>query len=539
MKYKVLNIFKPILFLTVGIVMFLIIQQIFIPNYEVNENVNHIIDGFDALDDDSIDYLILGASGPEFGIIPTKIYGDVGICGYNLATSEQCLETSYILLKRVLRKQKPEVIFLDSASLFFVENSSAVTTMRCVMDNLPFDKDRMELAIAYGKHKTGDGFVSALFPIIKYHTRWTELSNQDFKSKSNGAYYTMGYWIESRISGNSYTTLQYINDASKILNEENRIIISALNEIQVNKITIPAYTSKISEDNLKNLQSIKELCDEYSVKLSLITTPNMDLPQLYKGAITETKRNMIIEVSNELDIDYYDMLYDYDAGIDWNKDTCDGGHHLNIRGAEKYTELFENILTNNFNVLPKENSLFDQQLLKFENAHTIAMLQTEQDLPKYLEMINENKSNLTVLIAACDDYIEGMSLDVYNKFKSLGLPLIREGTYRDAYVGVLDKGEAKYEAVSGRKISYNENLNNLSLKLNSAGWNVGPSCEININGKNYAIGGRGLNIVVFDNESGLVIDSVRFDTNVPGNNVYRNNGYSNEYLRAYEEKMCF
>ena len=48
--------------------------------------------------------------------------------------------------------------------------------------------------------------------------------------------------------------------------------------------------------------------------------------------------------------------------------------------------------------------------------------------------------------------------------------------------------------------------------ISSAGMEVGNSCSIKINDKEYAINNRGLNIVVYDIIYHFVIDSVCFDT---------------------------
>ena len=127
----------------------------------------------------------------------------------------------------------------------------------------------------------------------------------------------------------------------------------------------------------------------------------------------------------------------------------------------------------------------------------------------------------------------------YSQLEGLGLQLIRQGAFRDAYAAIIDRGGLVYEAVSGRPISHEEEVNGLSVGVSSSGWNTVPSCSITINGINYALSGRGLNIVVYDYESGLVVDSVTFDTCVPSRRSARNRETINDYLRAYEAAVCF
>ena len=106
-------------------------------------------------------------------------------------------------------------------------------------------------------------------------------------------------------------------------------------------------------------------------------------------------------------------------------------------------------------------------------------------------------------------------------------------------MAIIDQGEVLYEAVSGRRIDYETELNGTTIKMSSAGWTASPYCRISINGTDYALGGRGLSIVVYDHESNQVIDSVRFDTCNADLPAYRDNLNSLFSLYAYEAKVCF
>jgi len=58
-----------------------------------------------------------------------------------------------------------------------------------------------------------------------------------------------------------------------------------------------------------------------------------------------------------------------------------------------------------------------------------------------------------------------------------------------------------------------------------------------ISDKENIVRNRGLNIVVMDNETGLVVDSVIFDTHIKDKAATRIN--PSYYLRAYEGVVCF
>ena len=118
MKQKILNVFKPSVFLAIGFFIFLYIQDVLTVDDLNNGTSEKAILGFNALEEDSADVLILGTSHPEFGISSMKLYENTGIVSYNLSSSQQPIEVSYYVLKRAFETQSPKVVLLDPEALF-------------------------------------------------------------------------------------------------------------------------------------------------------------------------------------------------------------------------------------------------------------------------------------------------------------------------------------------------------------------------------------------------------------------------------------
>ena len=62
---------------------------------------------------------------------------------------------------------------------------------------------------------------------------------------------------------------------------------------------------------------------------------------------------------------------------------------------------------------------------------------------------------------------------------------------------------------------YHGMLNDMNISVTSQTLHAGDKSSINVSGKEYSKNMRGFNIVVVDNTTGEVIDSVSFDTHVP------------------------
>ena len=533
MKQKVLNVFKPILFLGIGILLFIYIQDIFILDDFGGGTPEKAISGFYALEDNSADVLIFGASHPEFGISPMKLYEKTGIVSYDLSSGQQPLEVSYYMLKQALKTQSPKVVLLDPAILFHDGSNAA---WRFVLDKLPLNDVKLEMAADYGTRELGDGYWSALFPILKYHSRWTELTKIDFRPHWKGMYYTAGELLVSQIvQGPEMAFLD--SNFNQILSQNPAF----LNEFDGTETTSESFENElfkpvINDDKREYMLKIKQLCDENGAELVLVTIPTAQLPWA-SGSWNIVKSAMMKQFAADEGITYIDLIYDYNLNIDYNTDSFDGGMHMNCRGAQKVTNFLGDYLLTKIQPTGN-NELYDEMLMKYNKAYDVAMLESETDFYSYIENLSQRLDKSTIFICANNEYTLKMTQEDYRFLSDkLGVQMAQTGAFTDSYVAVIDKGELLYEAVSNREIDHDMQIGSMKVNLASSGWLAKPNSSVKINGKEYAQGGRGLNIVVYDSESGLVVDSVSFDTYQATKPASRTS--IDTYLRAYEKAVCF
>lgn len=124
--------------------------------------------------------------------------------------------------------------------------------------------------------------------------------------------------------------------------------------------------------------------------------------------------------------------------------------------------------------------------------------------------------NCTVFIAVQD--IPGFSLNeiTIDKMKQLGFNddidiLIRREYH--SFIGIVKNGEIVLQQIGqDEPISQFVEIDTYSVSMASATFNTGNYANIIIKGVDYSVKYRGLNIVVRDNITGCIIDSVCFDT---------------------------
>lgn len=150
-------------------------------------------------------------------------------------------------------------------------------------------------------------------------------------------------------------------------------------------------------------------------------------------------------------------------------------------------------------------------------------LNETDELDAYLQMLNN--PDYTILMAIRDDGVASIRQYQMALLEELGVrtPLTERSDadnslnyYRHSYYAVLNPGQASVEEASDTELNYSGTTRDgrHTFSIHSCGWGIGDgSALIQIDGTEYSMNRRGLNIVVYDNATGAVIDNVTFDTN--------------------------
>lgn len=511
--------------------------KFYIPSYD--EDHTRTIQGFRKEGKNTIDVIVLGTSQVQRGFMPMQLYESFHIKSYNLATVEQPVQVSYHLMKYALSRQSPKVCIFDASYLYFDETSGV--RWRWVIDELPFSMDKAEFAQDMSQY-TNISFLYAISPLFDYHSRWKSLNKDDFQVwKIYHKIYHKGGNIKSGVIPTEISVdvmNQWADENSNFHGNFVEFIDNQKNEICDDGLAI--YSPSILEENILYLEKMKKLCDESGVEFLVIKIPSaVRYPQQYFSAWTRYKSGQVRELCENLDITYYDMLYDCEVGIDWMLDTEDGGGHLNINGAEKATENLGNYLVNHYDIEEVEDIAWNNDLKIYHKILNLACLQMEQDYGRYLNLLKEKYSDKTIFFSTSNDMVIGLTDEEREAMRNLGLQAdFSNYSYRNSYVAVIDNGKVAYEKMSNKSINYIYDMNGEKASLVSNGWNAGYGVEIIINGTSEIdVNASGINIVVYDKREKLVLDSVCFNTGLEIHNSVRNYNKINEYFDKFEARI--
>ncbi len=538
--------FPAIAFVVIGILLFLSIQKILVHKWsEYRQDSETPGFKFSELDElrgkGEIQAFFLGASGIGYSIDPMQIYRDHKIATFNLYSAGQRINGSYFLAKKVIDEFHPKVIFLDISSLFWDFYNDSF--YHIILDNTPFSIDKFKFALEFARLDTGDYDLNrlkeALIPFYAYHSRWAVLKDYDFVRKSNYNLFQKGYYLNNRIVPYIFDP-EFMNSIANIMMHHigyTRVFSETGNKIEAT--TSSLYDSQIYEKNISYLEKIISLCENKGVRLILIKIPSISVIEKYSSAWTENKSDMVKKLAVNYNIPFLDLLYDHDLDLNLETDSMDGGIHLNHNGAVKVSDFVGNYLKNLPGIEMKRHEEYEKDLSIHEKVLEAANLQSVYYFTDYLKTIR-NLSGKTVIFSVSDDMRRELDKTDISLLQSLGFKAdFADMKYNNSYIAVIRDGVVEYESVSNRRIEYSTEIGNkIPCNITSSGWYTGSESTIVIDGTDVSVGGRGINIAVFDNESELVLDSVSFDTYDGYDPAgIRNNDKSLEYFNRYKNYL--
>jgi len=239
---------------------------------------------------------------------PVVLWQEYGINSYIRGSAEQYIWQSYYLLEDTLRYETPDVVVFNIQSLQFSESQREAYN-RMSLEGMEWSPVKVKAIFA--SMKESEHFLDYVFPILRYHSRWSELTAADVE-----------YMFTTKpVSHNGY----YM-----------RVDVKAAENVPQGK---PLADYNFGENAWKYLEKMTKLCDENGIQLILIKAPSL-YPYWYPEWEAQVEE---YAAANGLPYINFLELTD-ETGIDYTTDTYDGGLHMNLSGAEKLSRYIGRVL---------------------------------------------------------------------------------------------------------------------------------------------------------------------------------------------------
>lgn len=283
------------------------LQRLFVPKYASSVVEGNLIAEY-YNDKPDHDVVFIGDCEVYENFTPALLWEEYGINSFIRGSAQQLIWQSYYLLEDTLRFEKPDVIVFNVLSMQYNEpqkeayNRMSIEGMKWSMAKVNNIKASM---------MEDEKFLDYVFPLLRYHARWSELSEEDIE-----------YMFDRKqVSHNGY----YM-----------RVDVRAATDVPDGKI-LGDYS--FGENAYLYLNKMTELCNENDIQLVLVKAPSL-YPYWYdewdEQMVNYAKENDLIYIN------YLDLLDE--TGVDFNTDTYDGGLHMNLSGAEKITRHLGEVL---------------------------------------------------------------------------------------------------------------------------------------------------------------------------------------------------
>ena len=260
------------------------------------------------------DVVFIGDCELYENISPVYLWENYGINSYIRGSAQQLIWQSYYLAEETIKREHPDMIVFNVLSMKYNEPQNEAYN-RMTIDGMKWSKSKVGSINA--SMTEDEHFIEYLFPILRYHSRWSDLNSDDFK-----------YLLHrDNVSFNGYYMRVDVKEATDV--PEGR----------------PLADYQFGDNAYYYLDKLTKLCKDNDVKLVLVKAPT-----LYPYWYEEWDKQMV-DYAKENNITYINFLEAQDEmGLDWTKDTYDGGLHLNLAGAEKLSKYFGDILSKDMKV---------------------------------------------------------------------------------------------------------------------------------------------------------------------------------------------
>ncbi len=283
------------------------------------------------------DVVFIGDCEVYANFVPPELYREYGITAYIRGTSQQLVWQSYSILEETLKYETPKVVVYNVNAMRYSEPVSEAYN-RLTIDEMRWSKQKVDIIRA--SMTEDETFLSYVFPILRYHSRFDELTGEDltylFRKKENTF---NGYQLHTEVV--------------------------PLGTLPAKRVLSDHQFGDVCYDYLEKMA---QLCKEKGVELVLIKAPSL-YPYWY-----EEYDAQIQAFADEHDLSYYNFTENIsDIGLDFSTDTYDGGLHLNLAGGVKLSCFFGQILVQDHGVTdrrgdPAVAEVYEEKLRVFDEA---------------------------------------------------------------------------------------------------------------------------------------------------------------------------
>ncbi len=281
---------------------------------------------------------------------PVYLWKQYGINSYIRGSAQQLIWQSYYLMEETLQYEHPKVMVFNVLSLQYNEPQKE-SYNRMTLDGMRWSKTKIDDINA--SMTKGEQFLDYVFPILRFHSRWKELEQDDFT-----------YLFHKRqVTFNGYYMRTDVKPAENVPEGK------------------PLGNYNFGDNAWDYMDRIVKLCRDNDVQLLLVKAPSLYpfwYPQ-WEEQVEEYAAANHLEYINFLELTE-------ETGLDFQTDTYDAGLHLNLSGADKISDYFGGLLA-------KGNPEYGREAMPDRRGEPELSSRWEEKIKAYEAEIRRQKEN--------------------------------------------------------------------------------------------------------------------------------------------------
>ncbi|MGN0772233.1 MAG: hypothetical protein ACI4MP_00385 [Candidatus Ventricola sp.] len=267
------------------------------------------------------DVLLIGDSQVRDSLLPLELYHKYGVASYNLGSSNCRMPMTYWKLMNALDYMTPQLVVLSVTDAEKPERTAQNGEwLHVAFDAFPLTLTKaraiLDLTDQEGTDVSGvpyrDIRSELFFPLRKFHSRWSDLTADDFHPQHNAQ--------------KGATPLVHVTDPT----------IDA-------GLAAPDECLPEEGYGYVYLRRIIETCQQRGIPIVLIQPPFPITPEVHRGTHTSQK------IAEEYGVPMLSFT-NMDRVADFNVDCADPGSHLNLSGSLKLTDFLGDYLTAHYDL---------------------------------------------------------------------------------------------------------------------------------------------------------------------------------------------
>lgn len=311
MDKRKINLLKAIFEICLVAVVILMISKVMM--LKTDEGYDQVR-SFYKQKNNTVDAIFLGSSKFYRQVDTGLLWDDYGISAYDLGAAEATTWNSYYWLKEALKTQHPKVILYEASEPAFIPDEEYQNNERAMTNNYGIKWGENRIRQLYLNTPDYDTFRHLLFPLDSMHSRYSEITKEDFVNKKDSI---------------SYKGFKYKNGSDDILLED------------VSNVTERVPLSEKQEEYLVKMMELSKQEDIPFVAMVAPVAVYSDEQKIL---------NYIEDLCNENGVRYYDCNRVLDEiGIDLVDDFAERTH-MNFVGSEKYAKFLGKFLTEEYDL---------------------------------------------------------------------------------------------------------------------------------------------------------------------------------------------